>query len=185
MLLGLAPWLQSCSHPGVPVPSRDFAFRPLQASQPECASSAAFPAGARVPPAAAAVLPGTASPGSGTVLATTWRRSPGRVANGIGNISNRVTVSASRPGCAPRATFPARACWRACRAPDSALCWPTSNTVRGWALTPQVWFHLDASSRLAASAVAGPSERARPRTPVSAPIRSLLNAKAATRLHAS
>ena len=50
--------------------------------------SAVFPAGACVTPAAAAVLPDTASPGSGTVLATTWRRSPGRVANGIGNIES-------------------------------------------------------------------------------------------------
>src|ERR1039458_3490668 len=50
--------------------------------------SAVFPAGACVTPAAAAVLPDTASPGSGTVLATTWRRSPGRGANGIGNIES-------------------------------------------------------------------------------------------------
>ncbi len=60
---GRCPWLQSCSHPGAPEPFRDSAFRPRQASQPECASSAVFPAGACVTPAAAAVLPDPASPG--------------------------------------------------------------------------------------------------------------------------
>ena len=45
--------------------------------------------------------------------------------------------------------------------------------------------HLSARSRAPVSAFAGPSERARIRTPESAPLRSLLNVKAATLRHAS
>ena len=56
----------------------------------------------------------------------------------------------------------------------------------GWLqLTVLAGCHFNARSRPPVSAVAGPSERARRRTPESTPIRCLLNVKAATLRHAS
>jgi hypothetical protein len=57
--------------------------------------------------------------------------------------------------------------------------------IRAVAVGPRGWAHLRARSRPPVNAVAGPSERARTRTPESTPIRSLPKVKAATLRRAS